>query len=249
MSTPSNRPPVLIVGATSDISLALARRLAGDGHPLYLAARRIDAIEADARDIAIRSGQPVTPIVLDVTQTGGLQAALAALDPAPHVIVSMVGFMGDQAQSEADPEAAKVVIDTNLTGPAALMEAGAVLLAGIDAPTALVGVSSVAGDRGRARNYYYGAAKAGFTALLSGLRQRLAGTKVAVITVKPGFVATRMTEGMALPKPLVESAEACAARIAKAISARRMVVYPWKWRILMSVIRAVPEPVFRKMKF
>lgn len=243
------KPAVLIVGATSDIALALARELAGQGHAIHLAGRDPAALEADRADLAIRARVPVSTLALDVTDLAGMEAKLRALDPVPHVIVSMVGFMGEQAQSEADPAKAAAVVTANFTGPAVLMEAGARLFAGINAPTTLVGVSSVAGDRGRARNYWYGAAKAGYTAMLSGLRQRLNGTNTTVITVKPGFVATRMTQGMTLPKPLVESAESCAKRIAGAIKGKRLVVYPWKWRLLMMVIRAVPEPIFKGMKF
>lgn len=245
----ATKPFVLIAGATSDIALALAHQMAADGHGVYLAARNVARMDADRGDIELRHRVPVKLIEMDVTDTGRLKASLAALDPKPHTIVSMVGWMGEQSQQEQDPEQAAKVIAANFTGPAALMEAGADLFSTIDAPTTLVGVSSVAGDRGRARNYYYGAAKGGFTSVLSGLRQRLSGTKTKVITVKPGFVATRMTDGMDLPGPLVDSAEASAKMIYRAIRKGREVVYPWKWRLVMTVIRTVPEPIFKKMKF
>ncbi len=247
--TKATKPHVLIAGATSDIALELARQMAADGHGIYLAARDVQRLEADRGDIELRHHVPVQLVEMDVTQTGTLKAKLYALDPKPHIIVSMVGWMGEQAEQEKDVDQAARVVAANFTGPAALMEAGASLFATIDARTTLVGVSSVAGDRGRARNYYYGAAKGGFTAMLSGLRQRLSRTKTRVITVKPGFVATRMTEGMDLPKPLVDSAGASAKMIHRAIRKGRDIVYPWKWRLLMTVIRGVPEPVFKKMKF
>ena len=245
------KPYALIVGATSDISRALAHSLAADGHGLYLAARDVGAIEADVTDLELRHRVPVRAIAMDVTETAALDSQLRALDPAPHIIVSMVGFMGEQAAQQDSTEEAARVIAANFTGPAALMEAGARLFSGIDAPTTLVGVSSVAGDRGRARNYYYGAAKGGFTAMLSGLRQRMTQTQpnTTVITVKPGFVATRMTEGMDLPGPLVDTAETSASMIHRAIRKRREIVYPWKWRLLMTAIRAVPEPIFKRLKF
>lgn len=245
----ASKPHVLIAGATSDIALALAHQMAADGHGVYLAARNVSRMEADRGDIELRHRVPVELVDMDVTDTAGLKEILATLDPKPHMIVSMVGWMGEQSEQEQDPEQAAKVIAANFTGPAALMEAGAELFADMDAPTTLVGVSSVAGDRGRARNYYYGAAKGGFTSMLSGLRQRLSRTKTKVITIKPGFVATRMTEGMDLPGPLVDSAETSAKMIHRAIRKGREVVYPWKWRLVMTIIRAVPEPIFKKMKF
>ncbi|MEQ9316231.1 MAG: SDR family oxidoreductase [Henriciella sp.] len=248
MSSNSDRP-VLVVGATSDISIALARQMAEAGHPVYLAARDVSKLDAIASDLRIRARVPVETVEMDVTNTAATRETLMALSPAPRIIVSMVGLMGVQAEQEKDPAKARAVIDANFIGPAALMEAGAELFETMDEPTCLVGVSSVAGDRGRARNYYYGAAKAGFTTMLSGLRQRLARSQTTVITVKPGFVATRMTADLDLPKPLVASDVECAKMIHRAIRKKREVVYPLKWRALMCAVRAVPEPVFKKLSF
>jgi short-subunit dehydrogenase len=110
-------------------------------------------------------------------------------------------------------------------------------------------VSSVAGDRGRASNYVYGAAKAGFTAHLSGLRNRLAPLGVRVVTVKPGFVRTRMTAGMRLPPVLTAEADQVGRAIFAAAMGRGDVVYvPGLWRVVMAVIRAIPEPIFKRLK-
>ena len=113
----------------------------------------------------------------------------------------------------------------------------------------LVGVSSVAGDRGRAANYVYGSAKAGFTAFLSGLRNRLARSGVHVLTVKPGFVRTRMTAGMNLPEHLTATPDEVAAAVAEALRTGRDVVYVRRiWRLIMWAVRAMPERVFKRMK-
>lgn len=245
----ASKPHVLIVGAKSDIAHSLAHIMAREGHGLQLAARDTGALETVKTDLELRYRIPVQLITMDVAETAGLQDQLTALEPAPHIIVSMVGWMGDQTSQQGNPDEVTQVITANFTGPAALMEAGAKLFETIDAPTTLVGVSSVAGDRGRARNYYYGAAKSGFTAVMSGLRQRLVKTQTTVITVKPGFVATRTTDGMDLPKPLVDSADDCAAMIAKAIAKKREVVYPLKWRIIMTVLKLIPESIFKRLKF
>jgi short-subunit dehydrogenase len=111
----------------------------------------------------------------------------------------------------------------------------------------VIGVGSVAGDRGRIGNYVYGAAKAGFATYLSGLRNRLTRAGGHVVTVKPGFVDTAMTWG--LPGMfLVSSPEAVADALLKAVRKRRNVLYtPFFWRYIMLIIRNIPEPIFKKM--
>lgn len=113
----------------------------------------------------------------------------------------------------------------------------------------IVGVSSVAGDRGRASNYVYGASKAGFSAYLSGLRNRLARTNVRIVTVKPGFVRTSMTDGMDLPAALTATPVAVAQRIIALETGTANVVYTLRaWRPIMGIIRALPEPIFKRLK-
>jgi short-subunit dehydrogenase len=113
----------------------------------------------------------------------------------------------------------------------------------------IVGVSSVAGERGRSSNYVYGSAKAGLTAFLSGLRARLKGSGVRVITVKPGFVATQMTAGMPLPKPLTAQPGEVARAVRRVEKGGSEVIYVRPvWRLIMTLIRFLPEPIFEKMK-
>jgi short-subunit dehydrogenase len=170
------------------------------------------------------------------------------LGELPGIVVCVVGTMGDQGESERNPQAAALVMRTNYEGPALILGLFAERMAA-RGNGALVGVSSVAGDRGRATNYVYGSAKAGFTAFLSGLRNRLAKQGVHVVTVKPGFVATRMTEGMDLPGALVASPEEVAEAVHRAVARHRDVIYVrLVWWPLMSVIRAIPERIFKRLK-
>jgi decaprenylphospho-beta-D-erythro-pentofuranosid-2-ulose 2-reductase len=112
----------------------------------------------------------------------------------------------------------------------------------------IIGISSVAGDRGRQSNYYYGSAKAGLSAYLSGLRNRLSGQGVHVMTVKPGFVDTAMTYGLE-GMFLVASPEDIGRQIVRAVGKRRNTVYlPWFWRYIMLIIRHIPEFVFKRLK-
>ena len=136
---------------------------------------------------------------------------------------------------------------TNYEGPALLLGGFAEAFVKRNSGT-IIGVSSVAGDRGRASNYIYGSAKAGFTAFLSGLRNRLARTKVHVVTVKPGFVDTRMTAGMKLPRALTAKPEEVAATIFRANQKKANVVYVRRiWLVIMSIIISLPEWIFKRM--
>lgn len=237
------KAPVLILGARSDIGRAIAHRFAAEGHPVQLAARASDTLERDRADMALRHGVAVTLHDYEALDAAGFAEAL---DPQPGIVVCAVGLMGTQEDSQRDPEAAARVLRSNFEGPALTLAAFAEAFEARGHGT-LVGISSVAGERGRASNYVYGAAKAGFTAFLSGLRNRLDRKGVRVITVLPGFVATRMTEGMDLPPRLTATPEEVAEALWRAVTGRRDVVYVKPvWRLVMAIIRALPEPLFKK---
>ena len=238
----------LVIGATSDIGRAIARTLADGGCALQLAARDPARLEREARDIRVRTGAAVAAHRCDMLDEDGGVSLLDKLDPLPDVAVCVVGLLGDQTESQRDGVAAQRVMRTNYIGPTLLMGALAERFERRGGGV-LVGVSSVAGERGRTSNYVYGSAKAGFTAFLSGLRGRLAASGVHVVTVKPGFVRTRMTDGMVLPAWLTANPEEVATAVVKAIRRRRDVVYVRHvWRPIMFVIRAIPERLFKRMK-
>lgn len=236
--------PVLILGARSDIGRALARAYAAKGCEVILAAR--GDIEADRRDLELRTGARATAVAFDVTD-GAPDAFFARLGQAPGTVVMVAGLLGDQERSGADDTAAARVMETNYAGPARYLLAAARAMAGV--PNAcIIGISSVAGDRGRGSNFVYGSAKAGLTAFLSGLRNAHARRGLHVMTVKPGFVATQMTAGMKLPPPLTAQPDEVAAAIVAAHEKRRDVIYVRaRWRPIMAVIRAVPEGVFKRL--
>jgi short-subunit dehydrogenase len=239
----------MIVGATSDIGRALAARFAREGHALHLVARNLQEIEADAVDLNIRYGAPVQRHVLDVTDLAAAAPLLEGLDPKPSIVICVAGVMPPQEICAEDADAAALTVQTNLTAAGWLMEQAARYLVARSGDAAIIGISSVAGDRGRAKNYWYGASKAGFTAVLSGLRQKYARSNLHVMTVKPGFVRTRMTEGMDLPAALTSVPEDVADLIFKRLMAKRHVVYDLRWRLIMTVIRLMPESLFRRLSF
>jgi len=241
------KPPVLILGARSDIGRATAHAFAAEGHPVQLAARNAAELGPDRTDLEVRYQVEATLHEFDALDTGNHAAFLDALPDLPGIAVCAVGLMGDQAENETDAEKAARVMRSNFEGPALILGELANRFAARGSGI-LVGISSVAGDRGRATNYVYGASKAGFTAFLSGLRNRLAKRGVHVVTVLPGFVNTRMTEGMDLPGPLTAEPQELGAAIVKAVETRRNVIYVRPvWRLVMAIIRNIPEPIFKKL--
>ena len=235
----------LVIGATSDIGRAIARKLGSQGCALQLAARDPVRLAAEAADIRVRTGVRVTEHPCDVLDPDGGVSMIDGLDPCPEVAVCVVGILGYQQESERDAAAADRVMRTNYVGPCLLMGAMARRFKKRGSGV-LVGISSVAGDRGRGANYVYGSAKAGFTAFLSGLRNSLAA---AGVTVKPGFVRTRMTQQIRLPPLLTAAPDEVADAVVQAIRKRRDIVYVRRvWRLIMLLLRAVPERAFKRMR-
>ncbi len=243
-----NNRPVLILGARSDMALAIAHSFAKEGHPVQLAARNPDDLEAARNDLQVRYSVDVSLHAFDALDTAGFEGFLDALPALPHIAVCAVGLMGEQAENETDSAAATQVLRANFEGPALIFAALANRFAERGSGT-LVGISSVAGDRGRATNYVYGSAKAGFTAFLSGLRNRLAEHGVHVVTVLPGFVATKMTEDLDLPAKLTAQPEEVGEAVYRAVKSKRNVIYVRKiWWLVMAIIRNIPEMIFKKLK-
>lgn len=240
---------LLVLGANSDIGLATARKFAqAEKADVYLASRDTERLLKKAKDLEIRYQVRAQALTFDALEYASHEAFYARLDPKPDVVILAFGYLGEQRASEANFEEAKRVTETNFLGAVSILE---IIAADLEAKRqgVIVGLSSVAGERGRQSNYLYGAAKGALSVYLSGLRNRLFKSNVRVITVLPGFVRTRMTEGMALPKALVAEPEAVADAIYAAYTRGRDVVYAkWFWRWIMFVIRHIPERLFKKLK-
>jgi len=244
---------ILIIGATSAIAAACARRWAARGERLYLVARDAAALQARVGELeSLAAGCIAGHATLDVLEPPARHAAVldgawSALGEVDVVLLAH-GALPDAAACDADVDAALAAFDVNARATIALLVALAQRLRGRRGAT-IAAIGSVAGERGRAANALYGAAKAAVATYLSGLRQRLQPDGVNVLTVLPGFVDTPMTR--ALPKgPLWASAEAVAAGIVRAIDRRRPVVrLPWFWTPAMWLVLAIPEPLFRRLRF
>ncbi len=238
---------ILIVGAKSDMAIATAKLYAAKGYGLYLAGRNINQLEPLAADLNIRHETTVELIEWDVLDYDNHQAKYTALKESPTGVLMFAGYLGDQKLAERNVTEAQKVVDINYTGPVSVLE---VVAADMEERKAgfIIGVSSVAGERGRQSNYHYGAAKAGFTAYLSGLRNRLNQSNVKVLTVKPGFVATKMTAHLDLSPLLTAKPEHVAQAIYIAQQKGKNVLYvKWMWRWIMLLIKMIPESIFKKM--
>jgi short-subunit dehydrogenase len=245
----TSRKSVLVLGGSSDIGRAAARAFAKAGYNVALAGRDVAALEPDAADLRARYNVEVGLHSFDVLDTASFDGFLAGLPGLPDVVISIVGLLGVQQNAESDLAHATAIMRSNYEGPALILGLFAEKFLARGSGT-LVGVSSVAGDRGRASNYVYGSAKAGFSAFLSGLRARASRSGVHVVTVKPGFVRTKMTEGMKLIGPLTVEAPVVGDAILSAVENKTDVVYvSGKWRLVMLIIKTLPEAVFKKLKF
>ena len=238
----------IILGATSAIARAFARDLARNGAHLILAGRDTEELQTMASDCNLRGAGSAKVMPLDIRDPVSFAPIIecASADERPISVAVFVGSMPDQADIDADPNLIDGTVMDSFTGPARFLTQIAPEMARRGSGT-VVGISSVAGDRGRLGNYVYGAAKAGFTTYLSGLRNRLGRSGVHVVTVKPGPVDTAMTWGLG-KMPFMTTPEKAAADISKAVRKKRNVVYTAGiWRLVMTVICAIPEPIFKKM--
>ncbi len=241
---------VLLIGATSSISRALAHQMAQEGTALHLVARDRTEVERIAQDIAIRYQSPVSWDTMDAFDYEAHQElvpkAIANLGHLDGVVVSL-GELGDQEQAQTDFNLAQRIIHSNYTGVASMLTHVANYLEE-QKQGFIVGISSVASDRGRPSNYVYGSAKGALTLFLQGMRSRLAKSNVHVMTVKPGFVDTKMTFGKS-GMFLVASPQQIAQAISQALSKKKNVIYaPWFWLGIMFIIRSIPESIFKKLK-
>jgi short-subunit dehydrogenase len=251
VAAPADGEPrhILVLGATSGIAEACIRLWAGRGDHLFLVARNAGRLAVVAADARTRGAGLVDTAVADLDRTelhadllahcinslGGLDVAYLAL-----------GVLGDQSKAERGFHDAAPIIHTNYAAPVSLLTWLANYCAQRRSGTIAV-LSSVAGERGRKSNYVYGSSKAGLTAFVDGLRNRIDREGVRVITIKPGPVKTSMTEGMKGQERFAD-VNKVAATMVKAIDRGQDIVYvPGQWRLIMSVIRAIPEPIFKKL--
>ena len=250
MSAKGDAGSVLILGATSGIGKAVARRWAMEKADLILAARDTAEAERTAADLRVRYGAKARVVEFDALKFESIEQFANGFSADGSKLAGVVlcyGYMTDQLEAQKNSEAARQTVETNYTSPMLLLEQFAAQFEKARSGF-ICAVSSVAGDRGRQSNYIYGSSKAALNAFLEGLRVRLFKSDVDVVTVKPGFVDTAMTWG--LPGMfLVAMPEKVADDMWRAVRHRRGAIYtPWFWRYIMLIIRMIPNFIFKRMK-
>jgi decaprenylphospho-beta-D-erythro-pentofuranosid-2-ulose 2-reductase len=243
---------VVFLGATKGMGRALARAMAERGDALFLLGRDREELRRSAQDLEVRGApSPVRSAPCDLEDGSSFAPALNAAKQAlgsVDTIVVTAGLFAAQEQLERDPELAARVLSVNFTSTVLFCEAARKLLLARGGGTLCV-FSSVAGERGRKPVVMYGASKAGLTRYLEGLDTKFRSAGLRVVTVKPGFVKTTMTQGLRPPPFAAEPAE-ITARVLAAIDSGRPVVYaPAPWRYIMMAIRSLPRPVMRRLSF
>lgn len=242
---------ILIIGASSAIAQACARKWqSGSPARFFLVARDVGKLDQVGADLTARGAEATTHVMdctVVVDHAAMLDHCWAVLQGRVDIVLIAHGTLPDQAACEADVQKALQAMSDNATSVIALLTLIANRMANQGQGVVAV-ISSVAGDRGRPSNYVYGTAKAAVSVFCEGLRARLFKYGVHVLTIKPGFVATPMTEGLPLPGPLVASADRVAGDIVHAVAHRRDVLYtPGFWRLIMLVIRLIPIRIFKRL--
>jgi decaprenylphospho-beta-D-erythro-pentofuranosid-2-ulose 2-reductase len=248
--TTSNARRVLVVGATSAIATAILRRYAAQGGRLYLVGRRAEALEAAAADLRVRGAAEVSIASLDANDIARHREVLdGAWGRWSGLDVALIahGTLPDQARAQGSVEDTLSAFDTNGRSVIALLTDLANRFEAQGSGVIAV-ISSPAGDRGRASNYVYGAAKAAVTNFASGLRHRLVRSGVRVLTVLPGFVDTPMTAAFR-KGPLWASPDRVAGDIVREIERGNGALYtPWFWRWIMLLVVHLPQWLFLRSR-
>jgi short-subunit dehydrogenase len=240
---------VIIIGATSAIAHETAKCFAKEGAQLFLVARSAEKLAIVADDLKVWGAKSIETAVQDLNELEQheqlLEKAISSLEGVDVLLIAY-GTLGDQQKCQLSVAETMRELNTNALSVISLLTLAANYFEQQRHGTIAV-ISSVAGDRGRKSNYVYGTAKAAVTAFLQGLRNRLSSSGVAVLTIKPGFVATPMTANV--KQGLLFASSVTVGRgIYAAIQKRRDVVYlPAFWRLIMLVVKTIPEPVFKRL--
>jgi short-subunit dehydrogenase len=235
---------ILILGGNSDIAKACAKLYAVKGFSITLASRNTVALKSFCEQNKIEA----EVLLFDALAYTTHQSFYNLLPIKPQIVICAFGYLVENNESINNFNEAEKVIDTNFKGAVSILNIISKDFKQRKNGT-IIGISSVAADRGRASNLIYGAAKAGFDAYLSGLRNLMSPFGINVITVKPGFVATKMIANHPTPAILTATADETAKKIHSAYTNKRNIVYSnLKWRLIMLVIQSIPERIFKKLK-
>lgn len=238
----------LVLGASSAMARAFVREVAQRGAALTVAGRDMDDLAAIAADARLRGAADVCVLACDATDPASRAACVAATpwpDKTLHVFLA-IGDMPEQSAMDVDARLLARMIEATYAGPVALLQGLAPRIEQQRGGCVVI-VGSVAGDRGRRKNYLYGSAKSGLATYAEGLRARLFASGATVTLVKPGFVDTAMTWGLPGLFLVASPQQAAAAMLRAALRGRAEIYHPSFWRLIMLIIRHVPKTVMKRL--
>jgi len=240
---------VLILGANSDIAKNIAHQLSKKKYKLTLISRNIDEIKFFLDRLNINTKE-IEFICMDLKEIDKFQLYYENLKSKHDIVISAIGELSKDKDSHK-LNLIDQMINSNYIYPAKCLEIISNIFLKENSPKEkiILGISSVAGDRGRATNFYYGAAKSAFTVFLSGLRQKLSKSKIIIITVSLGFVDTKMTKKEKIPNLLSTMPEILAKKKIECVEKKKLIYIPIRWKIIMTFVKLIPESIFKKLNF
>ncbi len=255
-----SRNTCLIIGGKSKLGLSIAEKFSSNNFNVILAGRGISSLVEIKKNIEIEAGNKCELIDFDILNFNDHKQftnkiininkqlrGFSSSKQMPDVIICVVGKMIKRKNQKDPYEEIKEEMLANYVGPAMLIELMANEIQNFSENCTIIGVSSVAGERGRASNYTYGSAKSGFTQYLSGLRQKLNQKKISVTTIVPGYIDTQMLENVDAPEFLTSSPEQVAELIFNSYKSNKDVVFTRYWRYIMLAVKLIPEFIFKKI--
>jgi len=238
---------ILILGAKSSIGLEIAKKYAKEGFSLFLAGREIYSLNSFAEELKTEFNTSIKLIEFNIENFDSHKEFYESLNIKLDGVILVAGYMPNQKESQVTFSESLRTINVNFSGPVSILN---IVASDFEKRKNgfIVAISSVAGDRGRKTNYMYGSSKAGLSTYLSGLRNRLFSSNVSVLTVKPGFVLTKMTSSMNLPPLLSAHAKDVAIDIYKAQQNKSNILYTkYVWKYIMFIIKVIPEFIFKRL--
>ena len=239
---------LLVIGGNSDIGFSIAKEFYKNGFNLYLTKRPNTNLEKEFKHLKDNSEKIIIKD-FDLSDVNNHQDFYSSLNPKPEVILCAAGLLRMNEELIDNFDETKKLINTNYTAYVSLLN-----IVGKDFQKrnlgTIIGISSVAGDRGRSSNYIYGSTKSAFSTFLSGMRNSMTikKTKVNVITVKPGFIKTKMTKNHRPPLFFSANSKVVAKDVYKAWKKKKNIVYsPWYWKYIFIFIKLIPERIFKKL--
>jgi hypothetical protein len=228
--------------------VAIAKKFASEKFDVILAARQPEKLKPLESDIQVRYGVSCISTAFDALQYDSHLEFFDSLQPKPEVSICVFGILDDESLAFEDWKLTERMINTNYTGAVSILNVIAKQYL-LKKSGTIIGISSVAGDRGRASKLIYASSKAAFSTYLSGLRNKCFKEGVHVMTVQPGFVYTKMTENQSLPKAITSGPTEVADIVYNAYLKKKNLIYvKWFWRYIMLIIKNIPEFMFKKME-